>query len=232
MCLSPCSPVDRPGLLHAVLDHVQSHEALLELADSITLDEVNAVCQSLLSFASHYGREDALAESWRSNPEEWRYEPTRTTSIIACVPAYMDASGSAHGGGAGMSRGGVTTGQHLDEATIASLDVDSVVDPLASDDDEWGPPPEGAVKFDLSAEQIQVGASGQAHSARRVRPNVRDAGDGTKLSALLHFFPMHPIFDLDCCWAPHLSVAAMPPAPPLSVAAVPVPAGVVSGMCL
>jgi len=145
------------ALGHNVMDHVQSHEALGALAGSITLDEVNGVCKSLLSFSSYYGREGDLAEEWGAAPGEWTSEPTRTTSIIACVPAYMDASGEGLGGGGGMARGGgVSTGQHIDAATIDALDVDSVVDPLGDDNqDEWGPAPDGAVKFDLTAEQIQ-----------------------------------------------------------------------------
>ena len=77
----------------------QSYDQLSQAALGVTLDEVNGLCRSLLSFASHYGREDELAEEARQQPEMWEQgPPTRATSIVACVPMHVDTSGQSIGG--------------------------------------------------------------------------------------------------------------------------------------
>ena len=77
---------------------LQSYEQLSQAAQDVTLEEVNGLCRSLLSFASHYGREDELAEEARQQPEQWTQgPPTRATSIVACVPMHVDASGQSIG---------------------------------------------------------------------------------------------------------------------------------------
>lgn len=73
---------------------------LLEVADSITAQEVNAVAASVLSYISHYRNEEALLAEVGSDYTRNGYAepgPTRMTSIVACVPAYMDASGQSTG---------------------------------------------------------------------------------------------------------------------------------------
>ena len=73
---------------------------LLEVADSITAQEVNAVAASVLSYISHYRNEEALLAEAASDYSRNGYAepgPTRMTSIVACVPAYMDASGQSTG---------------------------------------------------------------------------------------------------------------------------------------
>lgn len=77
---------------------VQSFEQLSQAAQGVTLEEANGLCRSLLSFASHYGREDELAEEARQQPDMWTQgPPTRATSIVACVPMHVDASGQSIG---------------------------------------------------------------------------------------------------------------------------------------
>lgn len=73
---------------------------LLEVADSIALKEVNAVAASVLSYISHYRNEAALLEEAGPDYTSRGYAtpgPTRMTSIVACVPAYVDASGQSTG---------------------------------------------------------------------------------------------------------------------------------------
>lgn len=73
---------------------------LLEVADSITRKEVNAVAASVLSYISHYRNEEALLAEAGPDYTSNGYAtpgPTRMTSIVACVPAYVDASGQSTG---------------------------------------------------------------------------------------------------------------------------------------
>ena len=73
---------------------------LLEVADGVTLEEVNAITASVLSYISHYGKEAALLEEVGPDPVSKGYAqpgPSRMTSIVACVPAFMDASGQSTG---------------------------------------------------------------------------------------------------------------------------------------
>jgi len=60
--------------------------------------EVNTIARSLLSYASHYGAEEKAAADAAAAPEEWMdFGASRATSIVACVPAFMDASGKSAG---------------------------------------------------------------------------------------------------------------------------------------
>ena len=64
------------------------------LLDSLTLDEVNAVAKSLLSFATNYRHEGQLLDSAAKDPAAFAAPgPTRATAIIACIPAFTDSSG-------------------------------------------------------------------------------------------------------------------------------------------
>ena len=68
------------------------------IAESITIEEVNLIARSLLSYISHYGSEEEAAAEAAANPEEWmEWGASHATSIVACVPAYMDASGHSTG---------------------------------------------------------------------------------------------------------------------------------------
>lgn len=78
----------------------QAHVKLLEVADSVSLEEVNAIAASVLSYISHYRNEAALLEQVGPDHVSKGYArpgPSRMTSIVACVPAFMDASGQSTG---------------------------------------------------------------------------------------------------------------------------------------
>ena len=137
------------ALGHTVLDQKDAHKALLACADTITVEEVNAICRSLLSYMSHFRRESTLLEEYDSNPALWADPgPTVATSVVACVPAFMDASGHGMGGAAPMGRGAsLATTQHVDPAAT-SMNADD-------DSSEEGKPPEGAVRFELTADDIE-----------------------------------------------------------------------------
>jgi len=80
--------------------YLQAHVRLLEVADSVTLEEVNAIGASVLSYISHYRKEAELLEEAGHDPSHNGYAlwgPTRMTSIVACIPAFMDASGQSTG---------------------------------------------------------------------------------------------------------------------------------------
>ena len=84
----------------AVITCLQAHVRLLEVADSVTLEEVNAIGASVLSYISHYRKEAELLEEVGHDPSQNGYAlwgPTRMTSIVACIPAFMDASGQSTG---------------------------------------------------------------------------------------------------------------------------------------
>ena len=70
------------------------------MADSVTLEEVNAISASVLSYISHYRKEAELLEEVGPDPTQKGYGlwgPTRMTSVVACVPAFMDVSGQSTG---------------------------------------------------------------------------------------------------------------------------------------
>ena len=91
--IDPCS-------LRTCLYHWQGHESLKQIADTITVEEVNTIARSLLSYVSHYSAEDKAAAEAAANPEQWMdFGASRATSIVACVPAFMDASGKSAGTG-------------------------------------------------------------------------------------------------------------------------------------
>ena len=80
---------------------VQLHEYIMKLSDTITVEGVNALARSILSAISHYGREAELFEEAGSNPLQngWAWPgPTWATSVVACLPTFMDASGNSTGG--------------------------------------------------------------------------------------------------------------------------------------
>eukprot|EP00887_Chlorella_sp_A99_P001378 scaffold8.g1378.t1 len=139
------------ALGHTVLEQRAAHEYLLALADTMTASEVNRLARSLLSFTSHYRAESALVEEYERNPSAWAEPgPTRATAIVACLPAFMDASGHSTGGVTGpLGRGGsLATTQHVDPARGVPL-----ADALESGDEE--DVPEGAVRFEVDAAQIE-----------------------------------------------------------------------------
>ena len=148
------------ALGHVVQHQSQAHAATLAVADSVTLEDVNAAAASLLSFASHYGAEaDALAAA-ESLPEAWTTPPgpTRATAVVACVPAFADPSGLSVGSGLPMARGAsMTTDMHFDKTP--PTDAAAVAEALGGEDsdaDAAGEVPEGLVRFELTAEEIEA----------------------------------------------------------------------------
>lgn len=59
-----------------------------------------------------------LMREYEEDPSSWAEPgPTRATAIVACLPAFMDASGHSTGGAAPMQRGAsLATTQHMDPA--------------------------------------------------------------------------------------------------------------------
>ena len=123
--------MESDALGHVVMDQKQSHEALESVVDTIDLEEVNAYARSILSYISNFGSEsDLIKESERAASDAdgagaWFAEdmgPTRATSIVTCIPAYVDKDGESiaagHGGGA---RGQNSMGQMDHEELEAIL---------------------------------------------------------------------------------------------------------------
>ena len=140
---------------HVVMDQKQGHAAMLDLADAVSLEEINRLAKSVLSYVSHYGREGEAWDECGSDPAAWGDTgPTYATAIVACIPAYMDEAGLSTGNGPVLQRGAtVTTMEHM-EASAATFASD-----LESDGED--DVPEGAVRFELEAEEIQVGGGGE-----------------------------------------------------------------------
>ena len=136
------------ALGHAVIEQRQAHEYLLQLADTITPEEVSAICKSILSFTSHYGNEAGLLQEYQADPSKWATPgPSIATAVVACLPTFMDASGQSSGAAAPMQRGAsMATTQHVDPA---SMDA-AALDDTGSDEE----PPEGAVRFEINENEI------------------------------------------------------------------------------
>jgi predicted Zn-dependent peptidase len=153
------------ALSHTVQHQSQAHAATLAVADSVSLEDVNAAAASLLSFASHYGEEagERAAAAGVAMPSAWAPPgPTRATSIVACIPAFADPSGLSTGGAAPMVRGAsLATDMHVSGGGSAQPIVPVVpageeVEAGASSDVDEGDPPPGAVRFDVSAADIEA----------------------------------------------------------------------------
>lgn len=140
------------ALGHAVLEQRQAHKYLLDIADSITPEEVSALSRSILSFASHYGDEGTLLKEYEANPNLFAAPgPSIATAIVACIPSFMDASGNSSGLAAPMPRGAsMATTQHMDPAAATAAMEDS------ADDEE---PPEGAIRFEIDEDDIREALS-------------------------------------------------------------------------
>ncbi|KAG2497394.1 hypothetical protein HYH03_004550 [Edaphochlamys debaryana] len=139
---------------HVVMGHRDAHEAMAQVADTVTLDEINALARSMLTFASDYGAEAQVLDqaASASDPSSWPFlGPTRCTSIVACVPAYMDASGASVSAGSSAGRGGsLGAAGHLDADQI---DLEQLEKQSQQALEEFEVP-EGAVKFDPSPAEI------------------------------------------------------------------------------
>ena len=76
----------------------QFKDFLAALMQTVTIDYLNNLAKSVMSFASHYGHEaECLAEA-EADGQTWGWMgPTRCTAIIACIPAFTDSSGLSVG---------------------------------------------------------------------------------------------------------------------------------------
>lgn len=122
-------------------------QAMLQVAPTVTLDEVHAFARSFFSFVADYSRENSAAADSEANPDKYcSLGPIRTTSIIACVPTFVTKTGEAIEGGISARAGpSISTSGHLDGTNI---DMDAVQQPGV--DDSTGDvmqPPEGSVKY-------------------------------------------------------------------------------------
>ena len=107
----------------------------------------------MLTFASDFGTEGAVLEHARSSPPGFytHLGPTRATSLVACIPAYVDASGTSVAGVGSGGRASLGASGHLDadEIDLAALEEES----KALDEFEV---PEGAIKFELSPSEVSA----------------------------------------------------------------------------
>lgn len=105
----------------------------------------------MLSFASDYGAEAELLELASTQPAGHyaNLGPTRATSLLACIPAYIDATGASVTGSAAGGRASLGASGHLDadQIDLAALEEEA----KALDEFEV---PEGATKFELSPSEI------------------------------------------------------------------------------
>lgn len=141
---------------HTVMGHRDAHEAMVQVANTITLEEMNALARSMLSFASDYGAERTIIDQANQAPDLYtHYGPTRATSIVACIPAYVDANGMPIGG-SGPRRSAMGADGHIDadQIDLAKLEEEA----KALDEVQI---PEGALKFDISAQDIAKALSNQ-----------------------------------------------------------------------
>ena len=77
---------------------LQSHDLLKDWAETISLEEVNAVAASYLSYISHYQAEQEILEQAADAQGNFAgVGPVRATAIVACIPAFTDPSGQSTG---------------------------------------------------------------------------------------------------------------------------------------
>ncbi|KAK9810226.1 hypothetical protein WJX72_007002 [[Myrmecia] bisecta] len=138
------------ALGHTIQDQREGHVKLQQVADTVTMDEVNGLAKSLLAYAAHYRNEDQLRAEAEQNPGAWASPgPSQATAIVACLPAYTDASGHSTGDGMPLHRGAsLTTSQHIDPVMVDAPEA------AMADDEADADMPEGAVRWDLSAQEI------------------------------------------------------------------------------
>lgn len=139
------------ALDHRVVHPERNHEAIQRIAQTITVEEMHALTRSMLTFGSDYGREAAILEAYRNSEEgEWAEPgPAFATSILACVPEFVDASGNSLGGHIPSARG-----QNM--VTIDHVDIELSNEELPEiDEEEDFEVPENAVRFELTENDIR-----------------------------------------------------------------------------
>lgn len=146
-----------------------------------------------------------LLEEYEADPSSWAWPgPTRATAIVACLPAFMDASGHSTGGAAPMQRGAsLATTQHVDPAAVIAVDD-------SSDEDDV---PEGAVRFELDAAAIEEAlAEDGVEIEARADVDVPD-----------HLLPDEAVQQLVAERQPHFVAADGSPLPPAAAGAASTP---------
>ncbi len=156
----------------------------------MTLDDINSVCSSMMAFMSDYGNEGAVLQQAEQEPGAWAWPgPTRATSIVACVPSFVDSSGESVAAGKGTARvGSVGTLGHIDPDEV---DLEELAAQAAAEEFDI---PEGAVKFDLTAEAVQAVLADQSYQVEAAEdiecPDTlvrrRAKGKGQATRSLLH----------------------------------------------
>lgn len=157
------------ALGHTVMDPREGHEALLQVANTVTLEDVNDVARSLFSFAADYGSEDKLATAIQESeegattmkwdPTGWN-SPTLTTAVIACIPAAVDPEGGPSMPLMARPGGSMATSQHVDSDALVDID-ESIDDPLSDSSDS----------FEIEGEEFVLSVD-EIHEAL-----VEDSGD-------------------------------------------------------
>jgi len=86
------------ALDHKVVHPETNFEAVKRIAKAITFEEMQALTRSTLSFGSDYGREEEVLEAYKQSLDEWADPgPSFATSVLVCVPEFVDASGDLLG---------------------------------------------------------------------------------------------------------------------------------------
>merc|ERR1719181_927812 len=141
--------MESDSLHHTVMDQRQGYDALLEIVPTITLEDVNRMAFSILSYISYFGDEKAMVQRALDGGEDFSsvLGATATSSIVICMPSYVDESGASIGTGGTGGGGGL-----MDHDTLQAI-VESGQIPEAMDHEIEIP--EGAISFNVTAKDIQ-----------------------------------------------------------------------------
>lgn len=140
------------ALDHKILHPETNHTAMKRIAQTITAEEMLALTRSVLVFGSDYGRETDVLKEYKASKTEWADPgPAFATSVLACVPEFVDASGMSVGGHKALGRG-----QNM--MTIDHVEVDTSMEdmPTVTEEEEAFEVPENAVRFDLTEDDIRT----------------------------------------------------------------------------
>jgi len=144
--------MESDALGHVVMDQKQSHEALESVVDSIELEEVNSYARSILSYISDFGNEEEMMAAEDKDLFAEDMGPTKATSIVTCIPAYVDKDGGSIASGQSHQRGQNSMGQMDHEELEAILEQGG--DIPVPDEESKIDIPENAVEFNLDADEI------------------------------------------------------------------------------
>jgi predicted Zn-dependent peptidase len=141
--------MESDSLNHTVMDQRQGYEALLEIVPTISLEDVNRMAFSILSYISYFGDEKAMMERALAGGEDFgsALGATATSSIVICMPSYVDESGASIGTGGSGGGGGLVDHDTL-QALVEAGQVPEAADPEIEI-------PDGAIPFNVTAGDIQ-----------------------------------------------------------------------------